>query len=139
VRDFPREDCDRVRREVAQLLDRACGVVRTAAALDDARTALEKLRRSLLPREADDARLLAAAEALGALTFASALVESVSARAESLGPHLRFASADSPEPVPRDDSLPPEWTLVSKSNAKVGDELLLRREVPPGLPFDMPQ
>jgi succinate dehydrogenase / fumarate reductase flavoprotein subunit len=139
VKDIPRSECARVRREIAQLLDRSCGVVRTASALDDARTELETLRTSLVSANDEDATLLGAAEALSAVTFATALVTSVSARPESRGPHLRFATADSPEPVPRDDSRTPEWSIVSKASARGPDSLTLRAEIPPGLPFDMPE
>ncbi|MHC5055307.1 MAG: FAD-binding protein [Planctomycetota bacterium] len=131
----PRGECDRVCGEVARLLDRSCGVVRTGSALDEAREALEALRSSLAPGKSEDAKLVGAAEALGAVDFALALVESVAARTESRGPHLRFASADSPGPVPRDDSAPTEWTLISKEDGK----LVLRCGVPPGLPFEMPK
>ncbi|MHC4249410.1 MAG: FAD-binding protein [Planctomycetota bacterium] len=131
---IPREACDRVCREVARLLDRSCGVLRTGSALDESREALEALKSSLTPAEVGDAKLVRAAEALGAIDFALAVVESVSARLESRGPHLRFESVDSTEPVPRDDSGATEWTLVSKE----GGDLVLRREVPPGLPFEMP-
>jgi len=143
VKGIPLGDCDHVCGEVARLLDRSCGVVRTASALDDARAGTSALRSRLAARDADDTRLLRAAEALGAVDLALALIESVSARLESRGPHLRFASDHAPDPVPRDDSKPPEWTLVSKKGAKEGAKvsggITLRREVPPGLPFEMPE
>ncbi len=131
---LPPAECDRVCREVARLLDASCGVLRTASALDDARAGIETLRSSFAKGNADDAKLVRAAEARGAVDFALALVESVAARPESRGPHLRFESADSPSPVPRDDSAATEWTLITKD----GDGLTLRHEVPPGLPFAMP-
>jgi len=139
VSGVPLDECDRVLGEVARLLDLSCGVVRTSPALDDARGAIEALRPRLAAGDAGDARLLSAAEALGAVDFALALVASVAARPESRGPHLRFASDDAPAPVPSDDAKPPEWTLVSKKGAKESDAIALRREAPPGLPFEMPE
>jgi succinate dehydrogenase / fumarate reductase flavoprotein subunit len=141
ARALPPAECDRVCSEVARLLDASCGVVRTASALDEARKGIEALGTSLAEDKAcrsDDAKLVRAAEAMGAISFALALVESVAARPESRGPHLRFEAADSPSPVPRDDSGATEWTLVSRGGKEDG-ALALRHEIPPGLPFEMPE
>jgi hypothetical protein len=78
---------------------------------------------------------LATAEAVGAVTFARALVEAVRARRESRGPHLRFESWDSPAPTGRDDASRPFWTRMRHLG---GGRIASSRETPPGLPFEMP-
>lgn len=130
ARSIPHDQCERVKAQVAELLDRACLVVRTAKCLDEAREAIKKLSADM--SDAGGGSLEEGSEALGALSFGEALVQAVSRRTESRGPHLRFESEDSAEPVPRDDSGGPFWTLVRKE----GGELVLERGTPPGLGFE---
>jgi len=152
ARSISAADAERAMERVTALCDRACGVVRTGGSL---RAALEELRglaRTLVPREgARGGALLRAAEALGNLLFAEALLESALAREESRGSHLRFDAEPSagarvgPRLVPRDDSRPPLWTLVRRvfeANPRRGPilrpgRLVLRREVAPGLSFEL--
>jgi succinate dehydrogenase/fumarate reductase flavoprotein subunit len=90
-----------VRAHAQRIVADAAGVVRTELGLQTGLKALAALRAEGLA--ADEHGLSYAVETRNILDVAELVMKAALHRDESRGPHLRFASSDATEPIPRDD------------------------------------
>jgi succinate dehydrogenase/fumarate reductase flavoprotein subunit len=91
-------------------MSQRCGVHRTTSGLQSAIAELEQLASSGV--NSRQAHITSAVEAVNILTVARAIALAALKREESRGPHLRFATAQSLEPIPIDDEHWRRYILV---------------------------
>lgn len=106
------QPASRVRETAQDLLSSAAGVIRTQESLSKALAELEEL--SLAGVKADENGTAFAVETLALLDTARMVMGAALRRKESRGPHLFFASADSPDPLPIDEENFRHYLVISK-------------------------
>lgn len=115
-----RDTVEAARRRLALTMSRFCGIVRSEAALQDARRIVGELRDSLRPARAQVAEL----ELVNLLTLAELVIESALRRQESRGVHLR---SDYPE---RDDRWRKNLAVRRENGGEPSFRVLQRGERP---------
>jgi succinate dehydrogenase/fumarate reductase flavoprotein subunit len=111
------ESASSVREKVQSLLSSAAGVIRTEKGLSDAITQVEELSRAGV--RPDEKGLAFAVETLGILDTTRMVMGAALRRKESRGPHLFFASPDSPDPLPRNDRDWREYIVISRRDGQM--------------------
>jgi len=111
------------RSQVRDVMDRACGVIRTEKEL---RQAFDTLRLLHTQGISMDGSLVRAVETMNMITTAELVLTAALERDESRGPHLRFAEESELTPIP---SREPDWRryIVLK---KRGDSIVVERRKP---------
>jgi len=99
--------------QVQRSMSAACGVHRTAAGLRGLMDELATLQREGM--QPHGVTLSRAVEAVNVLQVAQLVVQAAFLRDESRGPHLRFESESSLEPLPRDDRRWNRYIVISRS------------------------
>ncbi len=117
----------RVRETVQTLLSSAAGVIRTEEGLSETLAEVERLSRAGL--KVDENGLAFAVETLAVLDTANMVMGAAMRREESRGPHLFFASAKSPEPLPIDEQNWRHYIVISKRN---GEMMFDKKDPVPG-------
>ncbi len=112
------------RARAQRLVADAAGVVRTGSGLRAGLEALAALRAEGLA--ADEHGLAYAVETRHILHVAELVMRAALLRDESRGPHLRFASPDAAEPIPRDDDRWQRYIVIQRGR----DGAELRTEEP---------
>ena len=95
-------DASQVRARLQEIMSRCASVVRTADGPAEGLSELEALRAKGV--RADERGLVFAAETAWMFPLAEMVLRACATRTESRGPHLFFASASDPEPLPRDEA-----------------------------------
>jgi succinate dehydrogenase/fumarate reductase flavoprotein subunit len=101
-----------VRTHAQRIVADAAGVVRTESGLRAGLKALAALRAEGMA--ADEHGLAYAVETRNTLDVTELVIRAALHRDESRGPHLRFASPDAAEPIPRDDSRWQRYTVIQR-------------------------
>jgi succinate dehydrogenase / fumarate reductase flavoprotein subunit len=101
-----------VRAQSQRIVADAAGVVRTEPGLRAGLKALATLRVEGLA--ADEHGLAYAVETRNILDVTELVIRAALHRDESRGPHLRFASPDTAEPISRDDSRWQRYTVIQR-------------------------
>ncbi|NIO72358.1 MAG: succinate dehydrogenase, partial [Anaerolineae bacterium] len=101
-----------VRAYAQRIVAKAAGVMRTESGLRAGLEALAALRKEGLA--ADEHGLAYAVETRNILDVAELVMRAALHRDESRGPHLRFASPDAAEPIPRDDSRWQRYIMIQR-------------------------
>ncbi|MFO7698059.1 MAG: FAD-binding protein [Anaerolineae bacterium] len=110
-------------QEVQDAMSAACGVHRTTDGLQSLVAKLKALARQGVSMEG--APLRRALEAINVLQTARAVALAALERDESRGPHLRFDSPASLEPLPRDDDRWRRYIVINRSD---GGPVAITRE-----------
>jgi succinate dehydrogenase / fumarate reductase flavoprotein subunit len=116
-----------VRAHAQRIVADAAGVVRTESGLRSGLKALATLRAEGLA--ADEHGLAYAVETRNILDVAELVMKAAFHRDESRGPHLRFASPDAVEPIPRDDHRWQRYIVIQRG--REGTELRAEEPVRP--------
>jgi len=117
----------RVRETAQSLLSSAAGVIRTEQGLSDAIAELNDLSHAGL--KTDENGISFAVETLSILHTAAMVMGAALRRGESRGPHLFFASPDSPEPLPIDEQNWRHYIVIFNTN---GEMVFEKRDPVPG-------
>jgi succinate dehydrogenase / fumarate reductase flavoprotein subunit len=116
-----------VRAHAQRIVADAAGVVRTELGLRSGLKALAALRAEGLA--ADEHGLAYAVETRNILDVTELVMRAALHRDESRGPHLRFASPDAVEPIPRDDRRWQRYIVIQRG--REGAELRAEEPVRP--------
>ena len=116
-----------VRAYAQRIVAKAAGVMRTESGLRAGLEALASLRKEGLA--ADEHGLAYAVETRNILDVAELVMRAALHRDESRGPHLRFASPNAAEPIPRDDSRWQRYVVIQRG--RKGAELRAEEPVRP--------
>jgi succinate dehydrogenase / fumarate reductase flavoprotein subunit len=102
-----------VRREIKKIMSRSASVFRTERRLVEALRELDALRREKVAQ--DEAGLAFAAETVLMFPLAETILRASITRDESRGPHLRFASEEDINPIPRDDEAWHKYIVIRRT------------------------
>lgn len=102
-----------VRHEIKRIMSRSASVFRTEQRLSEALRELDALRREGVAQ--DKAGLAFAAETVLMFPLAEMILRASITRGESRGPHLRFASEEDINPIPRDDEAWRKYIVIRRT------------------------
>jgi succinate dehydrogenase / fumarate reductase flavoprotein subunit len=102
-----------VRREIKKIMSRSASVFRTERRLVEALRELDALRREKVAQ--DEAGFAFAAETVLMFPLAETILRASITRDESRGPHLRFASEEDINPIPRDDEAWHKYIVIRRT------------------------
>lgn len=102
-----------VRHEIKRIMSRSASVFRTEQRLGEALRELDALRREKVAQ--DEAGIAFAAETVLMFPLAEMILRASITRGESRGPHLRFASEEDINPIPRDDEAWRKYIVIRRT------------------------